>query len=151
MLFADGLCTFEEWVNIYETIYVAAGIDGDKLRLKSKPQGSKPKAQVYGEALPPLVDRIITTVAITDKDIFYDIGSGNERRHTFSLSLHITHTHIFMLSLSLSHTHTLSLSFCFFFSSYNHFVGLNRWGVDNRNWKRGDASLCEDRMPRLRY
>jgi hypothetical protein len=70
------LCTLEEWINIYETIYVAAGIDGDKLRLRSKPQGAKPKAQVYGEALPPLVDRIITTVGITEKDVFYDIGSG---------------------------------------------------------------------------
>eukprot|EP01120_Amphizonella_sp_Union-15-10_P017513 TRINITY_DN9747_c0_g1_i1.p1 TRINITY_DN9747_c0_g1~~TRINITY_DN9747_c0_g1_i1.p1 ORF type:complete len:552 (+),score=87.58 TRINITY_DN9747_c0_g1_i1:74-1729(+) len=60
-----------DWSSLWNDITCSVGIDASILK-KYKPMSK----EVYGEARPSFVDKIIRDLNVTESDIFYDIGSG---------------------------------------------------------------------------
>lgn len=67
------ILSLSEWESMYERLVERAGVTAKTLN--SFDQISH-KAQVYGEAMPLLVDALIDIAHIKPTDVFFDIGSG---------------------------------------------------------------------------
>lgn len=63
--------TFQEFTSLYQYAALQAGVSGAVLR-----RYQMFSEEVYGEALPILVDSIITALKMSPNKTFYDLGSG---------------------------------------------------------------------------
>jgi hypothetical protein len=77
----DKFLTFQEFERIFEL--AKAKYYNTRVLKQYTPR----TAEVYGEALPKVVDQLVKVLNLSKDDIFYDIGSGTPSAHSLYLDI----------------------------------------------------------------